>query len=64
MLRLKMKAKLSTIADNLSTISYIYLCYCKNGLVRFFLFTDDLIFMFAIKILILNSSNNELILSQ
>ena len=32
----------------------IYICItAKNGLVTFFLFTDDLIFMFEFKILIL-----------
>ena len=31
----------------------IYLYHCKDGLVTYFLFTDDLIFMFEIKILIL-----------
>ena len=38
-----------------SEIFKIYICDCKNGLVTYFPFTDDLIFMFEIKILILKN---------
>ena len=53
MWHLKMKAKLSTIAGLQVRYSNMCLYNCKNGLIIYFLFTDDLTFMFEIKIFIL-----------